>query len=375
MGNVPVAAPAQAAVPHAVPVDAPPAAVPVAPASAPSVGTTAPPAATPFTPAPPAPHIGPGGVSTEHRMAYGAAALFVAIMLVVGSLGLSLFADRSREDLTDEFRDRLRDSASIAALQIDAAAHQRVTALALTAEDPGPVLNTSDYQNLVAILQRIKSANREFLFVYTMVRGTTTGTTIIIIDAEEKIEDRSLPGDVYDAGDYPELFRGFEEASADTVIDCDRFGACMSGYAPIRNETGASIGLLGIDASAKTIRTHLGQVDRNFAVSLGIVAILSGAVGALLLLNVHRQVVSDRARAAAQALLHESYRDIIALSKHLSLQADRVKAGNFDALDIDVHSKIPEIQELVKSFRFLAASSRMQAPIAYDEAPKRPPGT
>lgn len=55
-------------------------------------------------------------------------------------------------------------------------------------------------------------------------------------------------GDPYDARNIaPDLLDGFDRPACDAEMTEDQWGACISGYAPIRNSIGRSVGLVGVD--------------------------------------------------------------------------------------------------------------------------------
>jgi methyl-accepting chemotaxis protein len=52
------------------------------------------------------------------------------------------------------------------------------------------------------------------------------------------------------------LKKGLYEPSADSKITADKWGQWLSGYAPIQNEKGETVALLGIDMAASDIIAH-----------------------------------------------------------------------------------------------------------------------
>jgi len=252
-------------------------------------------------------------------------------------------------------------AAAIAALHVDGDLHaQVVTAMA----DGSIANNTSGYLSLLGALKEVLVINPEFLFVYTMVPTDDPNQVLIVADAEDDPSAPVLEAEPYDASDYPELHQGFTEPSADTEIVCDEFGACMSGYAPIRDSSGQVVALLGVDTSAGTVRSHLEAVQRSLDRALLQVAALTAVVGAIMAYFVHRSLRAEAGRRQAQAQLQQSYEEMVALSAHLSAQAQKVRAGDLEGVQVDLRSDVPEMRELLGSFRFLTAAISMLAPPA-----------
>ena len=144
-------------------------------------------------------------------------------------------------------RNQLKSIAQTAALLINADVLSEVS---LNKEG----MQTQAYNLVDDLLKRVRAANPQIKYIYTLKKVDSSNIWRFVVDAEtEKIADHSAPGDTYDAGRFPEMLRGYNEPSADTKIETDEFGTSLSGYAPIRNGLGQPVAELGIDIDAADI--------------------------------------------------------------------------------------------------------------------------
>ena len=88
----------------------------------------------------------------------------------------------------------------------------------------------------------------------------------------------SFPGDTYDASRIPEMMAAYDFPTADKKIMVDRWGASLSGYAPIKNKIGETVAVLGIDIDAG----HVYAIQRS-ALLRAIFVLFVGIVLSLML--------------------------------------------------------------------------------------------
>jgi putative nucleotidyltransferase with HDIG domain len=118
-------------------------------------------------------------------------------------------------------------------------------------------------------LKKIKAANPQIKYIYTLKKVDSSNIWRFIVDVEnEKVGNHSDPGDSYDAGRFPEMLRGYNEPSADKKIETDEFGSTLSGYAPIRNAMGQPVAILGVDIDAGSVYAVYHHVLRDAMVTL-----------------------------------------------------------------------------------------------------------
>jgi putative nucleotidyltransferase with HDIG domain len=193
-------------------------------------------------------------------------------------------------------RNQLKAIAQTATFFIDA---ERLEAVPLNKDG----VHTPSYDYVDDQLKKIRAANPQIKYIYTLKKVDSSNIWRFIVDAEtERAEDHSDPGDVYDAGRFPEMLRGYNEPSADKKIEADKFGATLSGYAPIRDALGQPVAIVGVDVDASSVYAIYNHVLRValfillagiiFAIILGVL-ISSRVVGPVNQLIVGTRYIAD----------------------------------------------------------------------------------
>lgn len=89
----------------------------------------------------------------------------------------------------------------------------------------------------------------------------------------DTVEQAAQLGEPYDISKFPEMQAAFDKKNADHEITCDKWGCWLSGYAPILNDRGETIALLGVDVSAADIIAHENKEKTSLLLTLGIITI------------------------------------------------------------------------------------------------------
>lgn len=150
----------------------------------------------------------------------------------------------------ETLRDQLMLVAQMATVAIDADALMRIP---LRPEGTA----TPEYQLIAAKLNRIKREDPRMAFVYILTRTSRPGIWQFIVDADPLTKRAegitSLPGDKYDAFRFPEMLKAWDGPSADRKLEKDQWGILLSGYAPVRDKSGKTIAVLGVDMQAREV--------------------------------------------------------------------------------------------------------------------------
>ena len=154
-------------------------------------------------------------------------------------------------------------------------------------------------------LQAYAHADPSIEYIYTMrpqPGSKQTGLVRFIVDASYEIDENENGvidpdernaeiNEIYDANETLDLLNGFIEPTADQFINEDAWGAHLSGYAPIFNSSGASIGLVGIDASGDFIQKQRHDFFMRSLYMQGFTLIAFLAAAILLARSLERPVV------------------------------------------------------------------------------------
>lgn len=184
-----------------------------------------------------------------------------------------------------QLREKLMLVASTAAVVVDAEDLKSVPLNRQGVDSPA-------YRTISGQLEKIRKANPLIKYIYIMTRTDKEGVWQFMVDPDPLQQGANMreltayPGDKYDASRFPEMLDGFFAPSADKKISLDEWGASLSGYAPIRDNTGRAVAVLGVDLMAEDIRQLRHEVYRRliFATIMGILTTL------LLGLTVSRRV-------------------------------------------------------------------------------------
>lgn len=196
------------------------------------------------------------------RIALAFLALSTVTSLYLISFSYSKFITVQKEQL----REKLMQLASLSTKIVDS---KHVGKLVPSRSNMG----TPEYKELVQVLRDIKNIHHNIADVYVLIPTEDPGKMKFLANADEKqVVDC---GEEYDAGKFPELMKAAEGPTADRNISEDRWGAWLSGYAPIRAPGGELAGILGVDISAKTIAQMRSDV-KNKAIMAFVITLLLG---------------------------------------------------------------------------------------------------
>ena len=178
---------------------------------------------------------------------------FLAVLLVSGSIG-TYFYKQATGSLLENLRARLSQSAGLLARTIDA---RDIAAITSSADRERP-----EYERHLSLIREFQTANPDIAFIWVMRRD---GDSVRFVLDSDSSAEQALPGEVYDE-DVPRLLEGFSHPAADDAIAVDRWGAFLSGYAPIKNGEGRF--LVGLDMRADEVQRKFRRIRVAGVVSL-----------------------------------------------------------------------------------------------------------
>jgi len=207
-------------------------------------------------------------------------AAVIAAMLFISALSNFLIYRFTLSSQFEQLRGKLMAIARTAALTVDTDA-----LLSIPLNKDG--INTPEYKGILGRLVQIKRVNPSVRYIYTMTKTETPGIWQFIVDPDpalysddgKRSESTSYPGDRYDASRFPAMLKAYERPSADEELSVDEWGMTLSGYAPIRDKTGKSVAMIGVDMMADKVFAIQKAVHRRaiFVLLFGIVlSILMG---------------------------------------------------------------------------------------------------
>lgn len=171
-----------------------------------------------------------------------------------------LYANNVRLN-TQRMRDQVIAIAATGAGEIDV---EDVNAIHTEADIVKP-----EWEKLVNQLIGIRDQNPDVRFVYILRETSDPNTFEFVADADSMdpyavidlnndgiIDDADAlnpPGDPYDVSDIPGAINGLKKPYADPKPYQDQWGTFISGHAPIKDELGNTVAVLGVDRIAKDV--------------------------------------------------------------------------------------------------------------------------
>ena len=199
--------------------------------------------------------------------------IFFIAFLVSGATG-SYFYTQSKAAVCQALQQELMNIARSASQLVDGDAMDRL-------QQPGDA-DSTEYRNIQKILRATVSSNPDFLYAYTM--RLVHGDVRFVVDSPPSDDDGdgviSADEEAEDIGaEYKDpaasLLDGFLSPSADTEPVEDEWGWTVSGYAPVFDHAGRSVGLLGVDMSVDRVAEKLLKIKQAGILSLGMTIVLA----------------------------------------------------------------------------------------------------
>lgn len=172
--------------------------------------------------------------------------VFTALFTAVFVGAVFWFHQYVTQKVMDDLRQNLIISASTAADLIDAGEHEQLF--------QSGVEGDAQYEHIASQLRLVRDANPNAESVYTAIRSEGNPTELLfVVSASEDVEGRAHLREPYDASNAPEMLLAFDGPIADVEMGADEFGVWLSGYAPILDENGNSIAIVGVDMLANDV--------------------------------------------------------------------------------------------------------------------------
>lgn len=218
----------------------------------------------------------------------GRVALVVTCTVLIVTVHIVLVC-QAHKLLLAEMRGKARNLAATVAMQLDAAALERIH---------GPEdMETPEFQRVLDYFREVRRIYKEIRFIYCLrpSEGHGENRWEFVVDAQpydvdlnqdgqiQAEEEGVKPGHPYEHPLSRILGQALSKPVATQDFYTDRWGTFLSGYAPVRQrQTGQTVGVLGVDIKRSTIRAKYRTVHVAAGLSLGVIlALMITAFGAL----------------------------------------------------------------------------------------------
>ncbi|MCX5698426.1 MAG: hypothetical protein NTX01_01865 [Candidatus Omnitrophica bacterium] len=194
--------------------------------------------------------------------------IFITVVLFLLAMGNFIFSQYRLQSSFQQTQERLMLITANAALSIDVEALQKVP---LVQRGEG----TPEYQAITQKLIAIKKINPTLKYVYIMTATDQPGILQYVVDADPLPQiitagcSTALHGDKYDARELPDLINAYDRPTADRKVTTDEWGTFISGYAPIQDVFGKTVGILGVDTDAAWVGLMQKKINLSGRLALG----------------------------------------------------------------------------------------------------------
>jgi adenylate cyclase len=189
---------------------------------------------------------------------------FVVLILLISGMAFLYTFNETKKALKEQMRTELMSVASAVAVNLNGDIHAGIK--------PGDE-GTPAFQAIGQALLKVQEANDHITYIYTM-RKTGEGA-VFVVDPDD--EEPAKIGELYEETN-DEMLAGFERPSADNEYVTDQWGTFLSGYAPIRDSLGNSVGLVGVDMTSKDVIAKQRFIGNTIYLIIGIAVLFAGFI-------------------------------------------------------------------------------------------------
>ena len=135
-------------------------------------------------------------------------------------------------------------------------------------------------QALVKDLKKITEIDDRIEDAYVLIPGPKDNIFHFVANADQETSATAC-GEPYDVSPYPAIEKALKAPEADQKITTDKWGRWLSGYAPIHDYLGNTIGVLGIDVAAKTVEELQHAYLERFIIVMMLALLMALLIGIL----------------------------------------------------------------------------------------------
>ena len=139
---------------------------------------------------------------------------------------------------------------------------------------------TDDYTAMQATFAGIAAAEPDVSSLYVVRPTDTPGTLAFSVDWVRNGDEPAALGEAYDAaGEAPVMLEAFDGPRVEDEIFTDKWGATLSGYAPVRDASGKGVAVVGADVTADRVAAIQREVLGWTALMFGLAGLVIAVVG------------------------------------------------------------------------------------------------
>ena len=204
---------------------------------------------------------------------------FLILIVVISGMSFFYTFGETKDALKETTQDELTALASVIATQVDG----DVLSTLQEGDETAPEFIAMRDQ-----LYEIQESSDEILYLYTMRK--IGDDAAFVVDAEYGISEGTAGiNEVYDTP-TEEMFLGFEGPISEKEFTIDEWGVVISGYAPVLNSQGETVGIVGIDMNSQKVIDRQDFIGSIIYVIILISVIIAGGFVALFARSMIRDI-------------------------------------------------------------------------------------
>ena len=191
------------------------------------------------------------------------------------------------------------------------------------------------HEKLLTRFEEVAMQDPDIETIY-ILRPTQQPTRLRFLVDFAKDGDTAMPGESYEASELPIMLKGFVAPAVEDKPYADQWGMTLSGYAPITDSSGRSVGLVGVDVQVVQIAGLRRQVLIVVAGAFAVALVLLGLASILVARSVRKPLTKliDGTEAIARGelatRLHMRRRDEFGvMARHFDSMAEALQDREF----------------------------------------------
>jgi len=244
------------------------------------------------------------------------------ILLILLITGLTYFStyNEAKKALKETVREELTEVIGVASTQVKGDILKKMLLLKSGDEE------TAEYKEIAGFLLGLRKNSKDLANFYVL-RKEEDKMFFLADDAYlESPDDFAKIGEEYT--DYDDaLIQGFTAPTASPEFYTDKWGTFLSGYAPLKDETGNTVAVIGVDMAVEKVLAKQKFIGSLLYIIIGLSILIAG----LIILFFSRTIIKD--------------------IKNLTKATSRISQGELDVQlpEIKSRNEIYELNEGLKS--------------------------
>jgi adenylate cyclase len=263
------------------------------------------------------------------------------ILLILLITGLTYFStyNEAKKALKETVREELTEVVGIASTQVKGDILKRMLLLKAGDEE------TAEYKEIAGFLLGLRKNSKDLANFYVLRREGDKMFFLVDDAYLETPDDFAKIGEEYTAYDEA-LIHGFTAATASPEFYTDKWGTFLSGYAPLKDETGNTVAIIGVDMAVEKVLDKQKFIGSLLYIIIGLSIVIAG----LIILFFSRTIIKD--------------------IKNLTKATSRISQGELDVQLPEIKSR-NEIYELNEGLKSVVAAVEFLKDVAVEKNNER----